>query len=200
MTLLPPVPLLTPTGQGSGWPAGGVTGLAAPNVVPLTQLFTVAAVTCAEEPPVTTVVVRICVTPLNVPVKVATSQPVVGLLSRSRRIWKVDVAAEAAGTKPAPRKRTANAILDTVDFKRFIGKAPRQNITDPYSDHGGADDGRTDQRLRTASMALPTLHFTTKHQPGCASRSFQEADETTTYRCCGQRDLYYGGTTLPQAD
>ena len=58
---------------------GGVTGLAAPNVVPLTQLFTVAAVTCAEEPPVTTVVVRICSTPLNVPVNVATSQPVLGL-------------------------------------------------------------------------------------------------------------------------
>src|SRR6476661_4981744 len=122
MTLVPPVPLLTPTCQGRGWPAGGVTGVAAPNVVPLTQFFTVAAVTCAEEPPVTTVVVRICSTPLNVPVNVATSQPVFWWLSRSRRIWKVDVAAEAAGTKPAPRKRTAKAILDAVDFNRFMEK------------------------------------------------------------------------------
>src|SRR6478672_7454987 len=87
-----PRPLPTPIGHGSGWPAGAGTATGAPKVF-VTQLRTCTAVTWVTGPPEVTVVIRICSTPVNVPVRVGTVQPGFWWLSSSRRIWNEGVAA-----------------------------------------------------------------------------------------------------------
>src|SRR3954462_9866482 len=90
MTLVPPVPLLIPT----GWGPAGVTFCQEPPQSLLTSI----RVTCAIE--ASTVVRRIRSTPWNVPVSVGTLQPVLGLLSRFSRISNFEIGcAEAPDAK-----------------------------------------------------------------------------------------------------
>src|SRR5436305_4205680 len=151
MTLVPPVPLLVPTGQGRGLPAGAGTGAGALKVLGGdVQVCTCKAVTWAVVPVVVTVVMRICSTPLNVPVSVGTSQPVFWWLSRSRRIWKVAVAAEAAVAEPSVSSRRANAILARAGIQELIGKSPRQRRPVHTSAWRPGHDGQERDRCRTA--------------------------------------------------
>src|SRR6185312_444422 len=117
---------LVPTGQGRGCPAGPATGTGALKVLGgAVHVCKMSPVTWAEVPLDVTVVVRICSTPLNVPVSVGTSQPVARLLSRSIKIWKLDVAAEAACAKPIVSSRRAKAILTLAGVQKLMGKSPR---------------------------------------------------------------------------
>src|SRR4051794_14509028 len=126
-----PRPLPTPIGHGSGWPAGAGTATGAPKVLGgLVQLRTCTAVTWVTGPPEVTVVIRICSTPGNVPVRVVTVQPVFWWLSRSSRIWKVEVVAtaDAVDVRPTAASRARKTVLARVDFKRFIGELLGRNV------------------------------------------------------------------------
>src|SRR6185312_5252902 len=92
---------LVPTGQGRGCPAGPATGTGALKVLGgAVHVCKMSPVTWAEVPLDVTVVVRICSTPLNVPVSVGTSQPVVS-------------------------SRRAKAILTLAGVQKLMGKSPR---------------------------------------------------------------------------
>src|SRR3954453_21262349 len=109
-----PRPLPTPIGQGSGWPAGAGTATGAPKVLGgLVQLRTCTAVTWVTGPPEVTVVIRICSTPGNAPVRVGTVPPVFLGFARSRRNWKVEVVPppHAGHARPTAAKRAVNTVL-----------------------------------------------------------------------------------------
>src|SRR5206468_7588755 len=113
-------------------------------------------------PPEVSVVIRICSTPGNVPVRVVTVQRVCWWLSRSRRIWNEEVvaAAEAADARPTVSSRKARAILTLVAIMEFIGDLLDRNDWRPPSPIvGTGGDERSDRRWRTASMAQPTLRL-----------------------------------------
>src|SRR3954451_14353228 len=145
------VPPGVPTAQGRGWPTGAGAGDAGPRT-PALQLRTCNAVTWAVEPLLVTVVMRNCSTPGKGEPRVGTLQPVAWLLSRSIRISKVLVVADAAGAKPSVSSSTAKAILAVMDFKKFIGKLLGRNASCPsFPEERTGHDGRPGQRLRTAS-------------------------------------------------
>jgi hypothetical protein len=55
------------------------------------------------------------------------------LLSRFRRIWNRDVAAEAVEVKPKVSSRQATAILTKLNFSECMGNLLGRNVPRPLS-------------------------------------------------------------------